>query len=420
MGKKSIALSLGLFILGAGAAQAATGSEEVEAPKTNTTLAEAIMGGKANINFRYRYETVDQTGFTEDATASTVRIKLKYQTGDWRDFFGVIEFDNVSQVGIGDYNSTVNGKTQYPVIADPLITDINQAYIAYKGIADTVLIAGRTALNFNNQRFVGTVGWRQNDQTWDMVGAVNQSIKDLKLTYGYVWNVNRIFGNDHPFGDLGTSTHIVNAEYEGFGFGKLTGYGLFIDLDDAPVYGLSSNTIGARLEGKQDFGDSGAKFIYELEFASQSDAGNNPNSYTANYTLVSAGLSANGLTGKIGYEVLGADNGVAFQTPLATLHKFNGWADKFLSTPGTGLKDTYVAFSWKPEVEGAMKGIKFDTIYHDFSADSGGADYGTEWDLQVSKKISKNYYVALKYADYNADSFATDTKKMWLTIGANF
>src|SRR3546814_1461069 len=40
------------------------------------------------------------------------------------------------------------------------------------------------------------------------------------------------------------------------------------------------------------------------------------------------------------YEVLGSDAGVfAFQTPLATLHKFQGWADLFLTTHSAGVRD---------------------------------------------------------------------------------
>lgn len=142
---------------------------------------------------------------------------------------------------------------------------------------------------------------------------------------------------------------------------------------------------------------------------------------SANYLHLSAGLSANGLTGKLGYEKLGSDNNgtVAFQTPLATLHKFNGWADKFLSTPGGGLEDFYGSLSYKIQADGPMKGLKFEAIYHDFSAATGGS-YGNEIDLQVSKKISKNYYAGLKFADYNAKGFATDTQKIWFTLGANF
>lgn len=384
------------------------------------TLVEAITEGTAKLSLRYRLENVDQDGFVEDATASTLRTKLKYSTKVFKGFSGVVEFDNVLQIGDGNYNSTVNGKGQFPVIADPKITEVNQAYIAYTGFDKTTLLAGRVALNMNNQRFVGTVGWRQNDQTWDMAGIITSPTEDLTFTGAYVWNVNRIFGDDHAFGDLDTNTFIVDAKYTGLGFGNLTAYGLFIDLNDIPVLGLSSQTIGVRLDGKHKMGDSDMTMLYEAEFATQSDYKDSPLNYSAQYYHVSAGLSAGGLTGKVGYEVLGSDGGAtSFQTPLATLHKFNGWADKFLGTPAGGLEDFYGSVSYKVGGDSAFKGLKFDAIYHDFSADVGG-DYGSEIDLQVSTKFGKNYYAGLKFADYNASGFATDTQKLWFTIGANY
>lgn len=384
------------------------------------TLADAITGGKATLDFRYRVENVDQAGFVDDAVASTLRTKLKYETGKFKGLSGVIEFDNVTQIGGDGYNSTINGKTQYPVIADPEITAVNQAYLAYTGIDKVTLMAGRTALNVNNQRFVGTVGWRQNDQTWDMAGAIVKPSKNLALTYGYVWNVNRIFGDDHPFGDLDTNTHILNAKYKVNGFGNLTAYGLMIDLDDMPVFGLSSQTFGVRFDGKKKLGDGNMTALYEAEYATQSDYKDNPANYQADYFHISGGLSASGLTGKVGYEKLGSDNGIAsFKTPLATLHKFNGWADKFLGTPNGGLEDFYGVLSYKVGGDSALKGLKFDAIYHDFNADVGG-DYGSEIDLQVSMPFKKKYYAGLKFADYNADGFSVDTQKFWFTVGAKY
>ncbi|MBL4870428.1 MAG: hypothetical protein JKX72_05690 [Robiginitomaculum sp.] len=384
------------------------------------SFSDALTGGKTTISFRYRAESVEQTGFADNALASTVRTKLKYETGIFKGFSAVIEFDNVTQIGNDNYNSTVNGVTNRPVVADPEITAVNQAYIAYTGIKNTTLLAGRTALNMNNQRFIGTVGWRQNDQTWDMAAIISKPVETLTLTGGYVWNVNRIFGDDHPFGDLDTNTFIVDAKYTGLGFGNVTAYGLFIDLNDAPVFGLSSQTIGARFDGKHKVRGGNMTAIYEAEFATQSDYKDSPLNYSAQYYHLAAGLSANGLTGKLGYEVLGSDNGVAsFQTPLATLHKFNGWADKFLTTPAGGLEDFYGSLSYKVGGDSLMKGLKFDAVYHDFSADSGG-DYGREIDLQVSKKIGKHYYAGLKFADYNASGFSTDIQKIWFTVGAGF
>jgi len=400
-----------LSILAAGPAFAADEAE---------TLVEAITEGKANINFRYRLENVSQDGFADDATASTLRTKLKYSTKVFKGFSGVLEFDNVTQIGSGNYNSTVNGKGQFPVIADPKITAVNQAYIAYTGFNNTTLLAGRTALNLDNQRFVGTVGFRQNDQTWDMAGIISKPTENLTLTGGYVWNVNRIFGDDHPFGDLDTDTFILNGKYTGFGFGNLTAYGLFIDLNDAAVLALSSQTLGVRFDGTHKLGGGDLKALYELEFATQSDYKDSPLNYSAQYYHVMGGLSTGGFTGKIGYEVLGSDNGFAsFQTPLATLHKFNGWADKFLATPAGGLEDFYGSVFYKVGGDSALKGLTFGAIYHDFSADVG-TSYGSEINLLVKKNFGKNFYGSLKYANYKADGFSTDTSKLWFTIGANY
>ena len=79
----------------------------------------------------------------------------------------------------------------------------------------------------------------------------------------------------------------------------------------------------------------------------------------------------------------------------------------------------YAAASYKVGADGPFKGLKFDAIYHDFSAETGG-DYGTEIDLQVSKSFMEHYFLGLKFADYSSDGFATDTQKLWLTFGAKY
>ena len=117
------------------------------------------------------------------------------------------------------------------------------------------------------------------------------------------------------------------------------------------------------------------------------------------------------------YEVLDGDaspNGKAFITPLATLHKFQGWNDKFLSTPASGIRDVYTGFS------GKILGTKSTLIYHRFSAADGSANYGTEVDVSISKKISSHWSVLLKYSLYREDGLAADTTKVWAMITANF
>lgn len=394
----------------------------VPAVAQDEDLAKALTEGDVTLDVRYRYETVEQGGFANDATASTLRTKLAYKTGKFYGFAGLVEIENVAEIGDDDeYNSTTNGNGAYPIVADPSGTEINQAALFYTGFDNTTLIGGRQKIQFDNQRFVGAVGFRQNDQTFDAVTIKNTSIDDFALQYSYIWNVNRIQGDDHANGDWESETHLVNAKYSGLGFGAVSAYAYLIDPTEVFNYGSASQTYGVRFVGKTAVGE-GIKAVYEAEIAQQFDYGDNPTSYSALYYHGAAGLSASGFTAKLGYEVMGSDDGVAaFQTPLATGHKFSGWADKFLSTPTNGLEDLYAAAIYKHAFkESFVDTVKVMVVYHDFNANEGGADYGSEWDAVFNVGFYKNFYVEAKYADYQADTHATDTQKMWLAVGAKF
>ena len=376
------------------------------------------------LDIRYRLENVNKEGTPKNANASTVRTKLGYKTGAYHGVSGVVEIENVTQVGNDHYYDGLNNKSNLPTVTDPESTELNQAYLTYSGIADTTVSVGRQAVNLDNQRFVGSVGFRQNDQTVDAIVLANTSLADTTLIYGFVDNVNRINGDDHADGNLGTQTHLINASYDGFDFGKFTGYGYLINLDKASVATLSSKTFGVRFTGEEEYDlVDGMKWLYTAEYAVQSDHGNNPTSYNADYYTLEGGVAYKGLTAKAGIESLGSDNGgtVAFSTPLATGHAFNGWTDTFLSTPTTGLNDVYGTVSYKfSDVNDILDGTKLAVTYHDFSADTGGANYGTEWDAKICRSFMKNYTASVAYADYTADRFSTDTQKLWVTLGAKF
>lgn len=382
------------------------------------TLSDWFAKGDTGLELRYRLETADQEGFDLNSTASTLLTRLNYKTADYKGFGAFLELTDVRVVGEETYNSTINGRVRRPVIADPASTELNQAYISYKN-GGLTLKGGRQGINLDNQRFVGTVAFRQNDQIYDSVAAIYSPGNDLTAVYSYVWNVNRIFGDDHPLGNLDTNTHILNVTYSGLGFGKLTAYAYLLDLNDAPVFGLSSATYGARFVGNQAVSSS-VKLAYELEYASQSDYKDNPNDFRVDYLHGSADLSAAGFTAGVGYELLGSDNGVGFSTPLATLHKFNGWADKFLTTPGAGLEDFHVSLAYRVPGEGPLSGLLLKALYHDFSSDVGNQSYGDEWNFLVSKKLNENFTLSAKAAFYNADTFATDTDRLWFTLTAKF
>jgi hypothetical protein len=376
---------------------------------------------------RYRYETVDQDGFSRDAAASTVRTNLGFKTGVYKDFQGLIEGQIVHNIGADRFNSTTNGQTEFPVVADPSGAELNELWVEYSGLPQTRIKAGRQKINIDNQRFVGTVGWRQNDQTFDGVHVENTSVEHLNLRYAYVRNVNRIFGGDNALGDLGSEIHIANASYKFDDWLKLTGYGYWFDFDELSA--RSSQTFGVRATGSVPVRDDWT-FAYELEAATQEGHGNNAASYDEEYYHIAPSIKGHGFTFMAGYEELGGDGTNAFQTPLATLHKFNGWADAFLNTPAQGLEDLYVGAAYKVSgTDTVLDGTTFKAVYHDFDSHTGnGGDLGDEVNLLVGKTFTlpdagqpfQKIGVTLKYADYNGDGGVASREKIWLQVGIKF
>lgn len=369
------------------------------------TLSEAISNGQMKLDMRYRYEIVEENNANEDASASTLRTRLGYLTDPVRGLAAYLEFEDTAGVMEEDYNSVLNGKTNYSTVADPELTEVNQAYVSYAGWQDAKVTFGRQRIILDNARFVGNVGWRQNEQTFDALSLKIDSLPDTALTYAYVGNINTITG-----GNTDTETHLVNAVYSGLGIGKLTPYAYLLDTVDSTA---DSQTLGLRFSGATDMAER-IKLLYTAEFAQQSDYADAPSSVDADYAFAELGVAVSGVTIKLGSETLGGDGVYAFQTPLATKHAFNGWADKFLATPADGLNDTMFTVATK------YFGAKLMAVYHDFSADNGSADYGTELDLLAVKKLDEHYTLGLKYAGYDADTFSVDTDKIWFWAQAAY
>lgn len=395
-----------LLLLAAGSAVAAP------------SLTEAITGGKVSLDARYRLETVDQDNIRKEATASTVRLRLGYETGEFHGFSGFVEAEHLTALGGEAYNSTANGKAQYPVVADPEFTEMNQAYLAYTGLPSTKLKWGRQRLTLDNHRFIGNVGWRQNEQTFDAFTVVNQSLPSTTITAGYIYNVNRVFSEESrtQLADFEMSSPILNVSYKGWSAGELTGYAYLLDFDELP--GNSAKTYGLRFNGSKPFGN--VKALYTAEYATQSDYQDNPADFRNTYYLLEGGAAVNGLTFKLGRELLGSDRTDTgarrgFQTPLATLHAFNGWVDQFLTTPADGLKDTYAS------VGASVFGVNLLAVYHDFRTDAGSDRLGKEWDVMATKAIGKNYAIGAKYGTFDTKSRNfVDTDKFWLWGEAKF
>jgi hypothetical protein len=371
-------------------------------------IGDALTKGNPSLDLRYRFELVSQDGKEKNATVSTFRLRLGYTTGKFYDFNLHLDMETIQVLGSENYDNTDNSKIEYPIVADPADTELNQVFLAYTGVPDTVFKLGRQRIKIDNDRFIGNVGWRQNEQTYDAFQTINTSVSNLTIILAYITNVNRVFGQHHStLSDLNMNAGILNFRYD-FSLGGLSAYGYFLDNKDSPA--SSHRTLGLRFAGSHSFTES-TKALYTLEVATQGEYKDGVDLIGASYYLVELGLAWNKLTVKGGYEVLGSEGIIGFATPLATLHAFNGWADKFLSTPSDGLTDLYFQLDYKLKVRGKPTALR--AVYHKFDSDNASISYGNEIDFQLLYTLDKNSSLILKYAGYYADMHASDTTKFW-------
>lgn len=387
-----------------------------EAPASFT---DALTQGKVSVNARLRYEFVDQDAFA-DADALTARLRLGYTTKLYKGFQAMVEGEAVTPL-VKDYSDSTPPPAPgtNAIVADPEVYNVNQAWVSYTR-EKTKGTLGRQKLVLDNARFVGDVGWRQNDQTFDAVVIQDKSFDKTTLTYGYLDRINRIFDDSGVQPDWDSNSHVLNASYAGLPVGTLTGYAYLLDfnadngLGNAGALAASSQTYGLSLVGAKPV-TKDLKATYRLEYAIQSDYGDAPVAYDTDYYVVELGGAYKAHSLAFGYEVLGSDinaapGGVGFKTPLATLHAFNGWADVFLATPGAGLTDTYV------KAGTTLPGkVGLTAFYHVFGTTEGAEQLGQEFDVLATYKLNKQLSFTAKAAKFWSDEAGfADRTKFWL------
>ncbi len=370
------------------------------------------------IDTRLRHEHVEQNGLRDDADAVTARIRagLQVTEGPWS---ALAEAQGNLAI-VGKYYDGLQGSaTSRPQIADPQSIALYRAQVQYRSAPLTVT-AGRQRIQLEDERFVGAAGIRNNGQTFDAVRAEIVPVKGVKADVTYAWGVRTIWGidgfgarpqavgGDNIFATLGWASPI----------GTLSGFAYLVDQDETPVQGyrLSSQSYGVRLAGSRKIGK--ATVAWQASHARQSDYHRNPNDYRADYWLADVAVDLAGPKLGAGYEVLGADSGIgltSFQTPLSAIFKFQGWADKFTTTPPDGIRDLYASAGWAWKQVGTLKNVSVQAIYHRFESDRLVRHYGNEIDLLAQAKLGRTV-ASVRYADYDADLFATNTRKLWLQL----
>ncbi|MDT4331350.1 alginate export family protein [Methylomonas sp. MED-D] len=388
--------------------------------------------GAVKMDLNYRWENVDQDKGpiipgkapkrVETANANTARLRLGLLSPTFYDFQAYAEYEGnyALQEDYDQGGTTLNRHRDYSLIADPDRSELNQFWLSYKGIADTLIKVGRQRIKFDDDRFIGNVGWRQMESTYDSVLVThnNQTLFGLTVNAGYLDHVQNIFGETDTL-----NAPVLNLNYKVGDWGNLIGYGYWLDFRERANYAKSSQTYGLRLDGKSPQFFDTVNFLYTAEWGKQSNYADNPNHYQADRINLMGGLSAFNLTLQGAMEQLnGYGLNKTFNTPLGTNHAFQGWADLFINplgnaTLGQGIRDVFATASYK-----AMNDTLIVTgMYHDFYDDTGGVEYGSEWDFSILKKFGKHYSLLAKYANFNTENAAfTDTQKIWLQANVSF
>ncbi len=393
----------------------------VQAANINEKVENALLFGEqgeygqVKFDLRYRYENVYIANDLpiQTANANTLRLRFGYMTPEFHGVQVYAEYEgNLAMQN--DYNSLRNGLTNYEIVEDPQEQELNQFWLSYTGLPDTLIKGGRQKIILDNQRFIGNDSWRQMEQTFDSVLISNQSIENLTLNFIYIGQVQTVISTEHPI-----TMPVLNFSYNFGRFSTLTGYGYW--LADYVEASNSTQTYGVRIHGdpklKHDIGLS-----YDVGYSNQANYQNNPGNYALDRYNIILGATYAGVTIKSGMEQLDGNGTYAFQTPLGSTHLFQGWADKFLVTPDDGIRDIQAS------IDKSFYGVKFLFAYHHFTDSNSHGEYGNEYDVLVSKNFGKHYQLLAKYAFYDAsDSVAAvdagvgeNTQKIWVQGNMNF
>jgi len=350
---------------------------------------------KPSLELRLRYETknVQDSDFSH---ALTARVRPGLELFPDSPLSAFIQSEH-TQALVGDYQvGTPQSAAFSPFkagnspITDPENNEINQAYLKYAKDGFSAKV-GRQRLILDNAAFIGNVGWRQNEQTFD-AATFSYKGENYELLYSYANQANRIFGVDGtgPVQALEGDVHLFNAKLQS-GDNSYGAYAYLMDFSDQaagfPV-AASNNTYGVQADLKTSAGQIHTELAFQTEAGSKAD-------YDALYGAFSYTQKVGKLSLTGGVEYLGDD----FVTPLATVHAFNGFADAFignrlgLANSWEGLTDIYAVASTKLDSGYVLKGY-----LHYFANDSLSTTYGWEADLLIVKPINKNTTVLAKFS----------------------
>lgn len=364
--------------------------------------------GQLLLEARTRYELYDSDG--PNAEAVTTRLRLGWRQPLAKTLTALIEMEAVGAL-VDDYADGVHAKPGKATIPDPETVELNRAALEWRPTAKLGVDVGRQRIVLGNARFVGNSGWRQNEQTFDAVKLTAKPAKSVTLTYAYADRVRRPLGRKSSQGVWRGDVHMLQAEADLGAIGKGTVYALLLDFDNAPTQ--SSKTFGARLAGARVL-RPGVSGTWELEHAHQVDWKNNPRNFSLDYDAASVGLKTARSAISANLERLQGDGVSAFQTPLASLHGFQGLSDVIGATPAKGVRDVFLRGTTS---FGGKHPLRLTGEVHDFDTTVSSQNLGREADLVVSTPVAKGWMLEVGVARFDTEGRTyPDATRAWASL----
>lgn len=361
---------------------------------------------------RWRYQQVDDQ-VRGNGTAHTVKLraKLNWQAPEY--WSAVLELDSVHELNRGEFNSVTVNDASTP-IPDPEGTRFNQLMLQYQSDDDWSARIGRQTITFDQGRHIGGNEFWQHEHSFDAMRLTYQDNLKWQFDYVYVDAAQRIFGpkansqlsvrdvrfpelQERPVNERGRhdhQSHLMQLQYD---FGRAASIGgYYYLLDNQTQVNASTKTFGGFVKGAVK--PANIKYSYRLEWAQQSDHGDSLWDYQTDYVFAEVGAQLRSHSLTLSYEKVGADNNTGFQTPLGSNHKFLGWADIFSGyRSGQGLGDLFVTY------KGRDGKLRWRTMLHNFSDESGDTDMGQELDVELAYRYSRKLEFKAAAAFYFAD-----------------
>ena len=376
---------------------------------------------RLSTDVRIRYANVEDN-VNKRANALTARVLMTASTPSVSGMRIQLAAEHVNDFGVNSYNDGgTNGQFEYAAEVDPSGTELEEAFVEYKN-EDFTMRYGRQYINHGAlpQRFLGTVAWRQNNQSYDAL-TIDGGVGSINMQAAFVEKVYRVLGRDHP------SRGTREWDIDGIGIrstysmdvGNLTGY--FYNLDFVDNLAYSTRTFGMEFDNACFDAWSGT---CKAAFSSQAPLSDTQDYDNLSHMHGSVGVNFSNFmddntTGSVTFNFtrLEGDGTYSFKTPLATLHGYAGSSDKFLiNTPATGL------INYEVRVKEQLFGWNMTFAFHRFDAIEGPiSNYGNEFDFAAVKSFGK-YKLLLKMTTYSANedwapaTYGIDATKYWTQL----